>query len=241
MKNHSQIVIAPDGTVLAASGAMSPSLVDRRLEDCKSLPAVVRLAGSALLQELRASSTRVLSHTVDLGGSDAPVQIVAIEALAIRRCPTDLRSLLTSKLAVIFSQAEALGVTLTVEIAEDVPAVVQLDSEKLAWAVTTLVGNALRYVQAPSRRLGGKAIHVRASFDAGSSEATIEVSDDGPGIPADTVARLFMRDGLNVRGSGLALLLIREIVVAHSGAVDLQSSTELVGHGTAIRLTFPAR
>ena len=67
MKNHSQIAIAPDGTVLAASGAVPPGLIDRRLEDCASLPAVVRVAGSALLQELRVSGTRILSHTVELG------------------------------------------------------------------------------------------------------------------------------------------------------------------------------
>ncbi len=241
MKNCSQIAIAPDGTVLAASGAVPPGLIDRRLEDCASLPPAVRAAGSALLQELRVSGTRIVSHTVELGGDAPAVQIVAIEALGIRRSPTNLRSLLTSKLAVILSQAEALGVTLTVEVADDVPAVVHLDCEKVAWAVTTLIGNALRYVQVPSRRLGGKAVHVRASFDCISSNATIEVSDDGPGIPADTVTRLFLRDGLNVRGSGLALLLIRDILLAHGGTVDLQSSTDPVAHGTAIRLTFPTR
>jgi signal transduction histidine kinase len=73
----------------------------------------------------------------------------------------------------------------------------------------------------------------------GPSEATIEVRDDGPGIPADTVKRLFIRDGLNVRGSGLALLLVRDLVAAHGGTVDLQSSTEAVGHGTTIRVVFP--
>ena len=108
-------------------------------------------------------------------------------------------------------------------------------------AVTTLVGNALRYVQTPSRRFGGKAISVRTTLDRASREITIEVRDDGPGILADTVARLFTRDGLNVRGSGLSLLLIRDIVAAHGGTVDLQSSTEPIGHGTTIRLTFPAR
>jgi signal transduction histidine kinase len=122
-----------------------------------------------------------------------------------------------------------------------VPGVVPLDAEKVAWAVTTLVGNALRYVQTLSHRLGGKAIRVRATWDRTSSDITIEVEDDGPGIPADTLRRLFIRGGINVRGSGLALLLIRDILVAHGGTVDLQSSTEPVGHGTAIRLRFPTR
>jgi signal transduction histidine kinase len=66
------------------------------------------------------------------------------------------------------------------------------------------------------------------------------VQDNGPGIPADTVRRLFVRKGLNVRGAGLALLLVRDILVAHGGTVDLQSSTGPVEHWTTIRLVFPA-
>jgi C4-dicarboxylate-specific signal transduction histidine kinase len=118
-----------------------------------------------------------------------------------------VQELLTSKLDVLASQADAQGVTLSVKVAEDVP-VVHLDSEKVAWAVTTLVGNALRYVQAPSRpavwksdrRPGHGWSWPVASRDFGPGR--------GPGIPSDTVSRLFVRDGLNVRGAGLSLLLI---------------------------------
>jgi signal transduction histidine kinase len=99
----------------------------------------------------------------------------------------------------------------------------------------------LRYVQAPSRRLGGRAIVVRATVDHALSQVAISVQDDGPGIPSDTVSRLFVRDGLNVRGAGLSLLLIRDIMVAHGGTIDLHSNTEPGSHGTAIRLTFPTR
>ena len=241
MEHQSQIVIGPDGTVLAASGQVPPDLIDTRLEHCTSLPPPVRAAGATLLNQLRGSGTRIVSQTVEFDGAGTSVQIVAIEALAIRRTPTDVRELLTSKLAVISSQAEATGVTVTVEVADDVPAVVSLDSEKVAWAITTLVGNALRYVQTPSRRLGGKAIHVRTRLEHPTSAITTEVSDDGPGIPSDTVSRLFVRDGLNVRGSGLALLLVRDILSAHGGTVDLHSGPDPVGHGTSIRLIFPIR
>jgi signal transduction histidine kinase len=239
MENHSQIVIGPDGTVLAASGDL-PGLVDVRLENCDGLSREIREAGKALLHQLRGSGNRVVSQTVALDGSGRSLQLVAIEALAIRRTATDVRELLTSKLAVISFQAGAVDVTLSVEAAADVPPVVHLDSEKVAWAVTTLVGNALRYVRSGSRRTPGGTIGVRGSYDRATSEVTIEVQDDGPGIPADTVTRLFRRDGLNVRGAGLALVLISEIVAAHGGRVDVRSSTDPIGHGTTIRLIFPA-
>ena len=80
--------------------------------------------------------------------------------------------------------------------------------------MTTLVGNALRYIQSAPGHFAGKTIDVRTSYEPATSEVSIEVRDDGPGIPADTVARLFKHDGLNVRGAGLALLLIRDVMAA---------------------------
>jgi signal transduction histidine kinase len=91
-----------------------------------------------------------------------------------------------------------------------------------------------------SRQRRGTIV-VRAGFDPASSQVIIEVQDDGPGVPAGTVARLFTGDGLNVRGAGLALLLISDVCRAHGGTVDVRSSTDVSGHGTTVRMTFAAR
>jgi signal transduction histidine kinase len=240
MEPDAQIVIAPDGTVLAATGELPSDLLDVRLEDCEGLSSEIREAGKALLLELRRSANRVAIQTVALG-EGRTVQLVAIEALAIRRSATDLRTLLASKLDVISSQAADVAVTLSVVIAADVPTVVRLDPDKVAWAVTTLVGNALRYMRLGSRQTQGGTINVRAGFDPASSQVIIEVQDDGPGVPAGTVARLFTRDGLNVRGAGLALLMISDVCTAHGGTVDVRSNTDVSGHGTTVRMTFAAR
>lgn len=199
-------------------------------EDCKGLSLEIRQAGQALLQELHRSGTRAVIHTVTLDGGTQRVQLVAIEALIIRRPPTDMRELLASKLGVISFQAAAVDVTLSVVVADDVPAIVHVDSEKVAWAVTTLVGNALRYMRSGSRWLGGHTIIIRTGFDPAGAHVAIEVQDDGPGIPVDTITRLFKRDGLNVRGSGLALLLMSDICVAHGGTVDVRSNTDASAH-----------
>jgi signal transduction histidine kinase len=234
------IVIGPDGTVLAATGDLQPGLVDARLEDCDGLSRTIRDAAQELLHRLRRTGLRVLVRGVALDGGRR-VQLVAIEALVIRRTATDLRTLLASKLAVISSQAAAAGVTLTVTVADNVPALVHVDSEKVAWAATTLVGNALRYVRAGTRKTPAGTIAVRAAFDPLSFQVILEVQDDGPGIPPDTVARLFRRDGLNVRGAGLALLLMSDICAAHGGSVDVRSSIQASDHGTTVRLVFPSR
>jgi signal transduction histidine kinase len=69
---------------------------------------------------------------------------------------------------------------------------------------------------------------------------TIEVHDNGPGIPAESVARLFKRDRLNVLGSGLSLLMISDVCVAHGGRLDVTSSTQPADHGTTGRMTLSA-
>jgi len=233
-----QIVIGPDGSVLAASGDLPANLVDARLEDCVQLPRRVRDAGKALLQQLPRAPGRVARQDVALD-DERRVQLLAIEACAIRRRATDLRALLTSKLAVISSQALAAHVTLRIAVADDIPSLVWVDAEKVGWAVTTLVGNALRYLTTGSRQKPGGTIDVRASFDPATG-VRIDVQDDGPGIPADSVARLFKRDGLNVLGSGPALLVMSDVFAGHGGRVAVLSRTDPGGHGTTVRLTFPA-
>lgn len=70
------------------------------------------------------------------------------------------------------------------------------------------------------------------------SELVIAVQDNGPGIPRDSVARLFKRDGLNVLGTGLALLVISDVCAAHGGRLELTSSTQAPDHGTIVRMTL---
>jgi signal transduction histidine kinase len=231
------LMIGPHGEVLAAAGDLPPGLVDLPLESCQALPVEVRAAARTLLDRLPASGNRVVTETVRLDG--LPLQLIAVEALAIRRSPIDLRALLRSKLAVLHSQAMTAGIALTVEFTEDVPELVPVDPEKVAWAVTTLVGNAIRYAHTGSRTLHGTSVVVRTFRDT-AARLVIEVQDDGPGVPADTVGRLFKRDGLNVRGAGLALLVIADVMAGHGGTVDVRSSTDAQHHGTAVRLTFPA-
>jgi hypothetical protein len=85
MEPHAQIVIGPDGTVIAATGPLPPGLLDVRLDDCDALPHEIREAGSALLRQLIRSGNRFVSRTVALEGAGQSVQLVAIEALPIRR------------------------------------------------------------------------------------------------------------------------------------------------------------
>ena len=164
--------------------------------------------------------------------------LTVIDALPLRRHPTDLRALLRSTLVALQRQAKASDVTLNVTVDDRVPAAVPLDAQKIAWAIAALVGNALRYVRHGSQMMPGGSIAVRVACDPSASEVTIEVQDDGAGIPAEKLPLLFSV-GTDQPRLGLGLSMIREVVLAHAGHIEVQSNTDAFRQGTTVRLTLP--
>jgi signal transduction histidine kinase len=231
------VVLGADGTVLAALAGAPAEWLRVRLQDHEPAPSEAREAARRVLHDLHRSDQGAATTTVPLTGST--LHVTAISVLPIRRRPIDFGALLRPTMAVMRRQAEAIDGTLTLTVADNVPARISLDAEKVAWAVTSLVGNALRYIRPGTRRMPGGAIVVQMSYEAAAHEVGISVQDDGPGIPADRVAHLFDRNG-RPQGS-LALLLVHDIVVAHGGRCEVHSRTDAFDHGTTVRLTLPVR
>lgn len=158
-------------------------------------------------------------------------------AIPLRRKPTDVPALLRGTVETLREQAAAIDVELSIEAPADVPAV-DVDAEKIAWAVATLVGNALRYVRHGTRLRPGGNIRVRVGADAGA--IVVAVEDDGPGIPPEKVAQLFVRGAGVTHGTGLGLMLIEDVVAAHGGTVDVTSRHGALDGGTTVTLRLPA-
>jgi signal transduction histidine kinase len=158
------------------------------------------------------------------------------DAIPLTRTPTDLRTLLQGTLEVLRAQAMARDVALQIEAPPDLP-LVRVDAEKIAWAVATLVGNALRYVRHGTLRRPGGTIVVHITVEPDS--VTLAVEDDGPGIPPEKAANLFRRGAGVTHGTGLALMLIKDVLVAHGGDVVVKSETDPVSSGTTIALRLP--
>jgi len=186
----------------------------------------------------RAKGVQVLARdgTVLAPGDDTHVTVV--DAVPIRRAPTDLRALLTSALAPMAAQARAADVTLDISVDERVPAFVRIDEDKIAWAVSALVGNALRYVRHGSQSMPGGSIAVRATFQAVRPWVVIEVQDDGPGISPEKLPALFER-GPGHERAACGLLIVRDFVIAHAGHLDIRSSSDAEAPGTIARITLP--
>jgi signal transduction histidine kinase len=186
-------------------------------------------------------SQRVLSRDGTVLARIPPgpaVHDVVVDALPLRRVPTDLRALLESALEVMRRQANALDVTLDVVVDGQVPATISLDAEKIAWAITALVGNSLRYVHHGSQIMPGGTIKVHVTYNVAGPAIGVKVQDDGAGIPADKLQLLFSV-GPDQPRAGLGLSMIRDVVTAHGGAFDVRSETNAARRGTTVTFTLP--
>ena len=111
------------------------------------------------------------------------------------------------------------------------PLPVHADAAKLRQVVWNLVRNA-----ADAANAGGKHVHVAARAESGA--VIVEIADDGPGIPAEQLARIF--DPFfttKAKGTGLGLATSHAIVLEHGGRIDTEST---VGKGTKMVVRIPA-
>ena len=124
------------------------------------------------------------------------------------------------------------------EIALDAggPVSVAGNPDELHRMVVNLLDNATIHTPA------GTEVHVRVGADDG--EALLEVSDDGPGIPAELREQIFGRfvrgvgpaDQSPGSGTGLGLAIVRSVAVAHGGSVEILDST---GGGARFEVRLP--
>jgi signal transduction histidine kinase len=157
------------------------------------------------------------------------------------RCEaTDVPELLRTSLRPLMDQAAVSRIDLRVATLGHVPPL-WIDREKLAWSVTALVGNALRYVAHGDSRdeVGGSVVVHVTCAESGEDMVAISVQDDGPGIPHDKLPFLFERRQGAAHADGLALSLVRQIVAAHGGRIEVESRQDTDEHGTSITVLLP--
>ena len=150
-------------------------------------------------------------------------------ALVLHKEPTDMVALVRDAVESFRSQAESAGLSLTTEIATEVPAI-DVDPARIRQVVGNLLSNAIRHT--PS---GGS---VNVAVSSANDQVTVTVTDTGEGIPPDLLPHVFERfvKGPNSTGSGLGLAIAHDIVSAHSGRLEITSGES----GTTLTLVLPA-
>lgn len=150
-----------------------------------------------------------------------------LEQRLAQSCTIDLAALCAQVIADIAPLAIAAGYEISLQH-DDERIEVWGDRGALERAVVNLVQNAIQH--------GG---HRGAIIVAVGAPATIEVRDQGSGIPPAERERIFEpfhRLQPQHRGAGLGLNLVREIINLHRGEVSV---TERSGHGACFRISLP--
>jgi len=135
----------------------------------------------------------------------------------------------------ILPKAQSRGTAIVVECPVELEA--KVDAGLLEQALINLVDNAIKY--SPPDKV------VRVGAARKGDELIIEVKDQGIGIPARDLPRIFERfyrvDKARSRelgGTGLGLAIVRHIAIAHGGDVSVESWE---GEGSTFRIVLPLR
>jgi two-component system sensor kinase FixL len=142
--------------------------------------------------------------------------------------PTPLHELIDD----IVELQEPLFATRGIRVQRIIPAddpPVRLDQDKIKQALLNLVKNA-----AEAMPHGGT---LTITVITGREEVLIEIADTGQGIPADVdVFAPFFTTKKD--GTGLGLIIVRQIIAAHGGSIGYDSQP---GRGTKFQITLPAQ
>jgi len=180
----------------------------------------VEYAGVALAELERVE--RSISHLLRF----AREEDVALSELQVR-------GVVDAALATLTERSAALGVT----IERDVPELRPLrgDPEKLRRVLINLIGNALdafAEAKTPAPRLV-----LQAGENLAGSEVWLRVCDNGPGMDAERLGRIWSPFYTSkATGTGLGLALCRKVIEAHGGAIEASSTP---GSGTEFLITLP--
>lgn len=150
-------------------------------------------------------------------------------SLVLNREHVEPGALVQDVLASFETQSEAFGVSMASAIDSTVP-MIDVDPARIRSALANVVSNAIRHT--PS---GGS---IRIEVHSTGDKVELKVQDTGEGISPEILPRVFQRfvKGPGSTGSGLGLAITHDIVTAHGGTIEIQST---VGSGTTVRITLP--
>jgi signal transduction histidine kinase len=183
----------------------------------------------ALVERITSSAARMGALIRDLVDLSRARQGVGV---SLRVARVDLGEVVRGALAELAAAPGGQGVSLTVSG----DAALDADRDRLAQVVSNLVGNALQH---------GAGSPVSVTVTGGHADVTLAVSNGGPPIPPEVLPHVFepFRRGEPYPhgaggpsgSSGLGLFIVREIVRAHGGTVDVRSGAD----GTVFTVRLP--
>lgn len=176
------------------------------------------------IQESVQHITTLINDLLELGSIEA--------GLDTRREWVQLEGLFRYTLDMLQGQIKSKHIKVLTDIAPDIPAL-KANPVRLRQVLDNVVGNAIKY----SNRDGEVNVSIKSEGD----QIILQVSDNGPGIPAQDQAHIFDKfyRGHNMdqqEGSGLGLAIVKSIIDAHQGRIWVESN---LGQGSTFFIVLP--
>ena len=170
----------------------------------------------------------LINDLLDAGRIDAGT-------LSISPVPTDVQTLVEQARNILQSSGGAHAVL--IDLPRDLPRVLA-DGPRIVQVLNNLLSNAARHSP------GSSPIRIAAVRDG--THVAVSVSDEGRGVPAEQLPRLFRKytgrsdeeDKRGLKGSGLGLAICKGLIEAHGGRIRAESDG--TGQGTRFTFTLPA-
>ena len=215
-------------------------VADASHETRNPLAAIKATTGAALSAERTPDQLRAALRSVDasvdrlihLTGDLLVLARTNDPLAASERVPSDLSVIVAE--ALVDGQPGPAGVRIDRRLDPDLP--ILADPSEIERIVRNLVDNAIRY--------GGAGGCVAVTTSRSDGEAVLEVRDEGPGIAAADLERIFdpfyraAGPARDREGSGLGLAIARDLAVRNGGRLTVSSS---VGKGASFHLSLPRR
>ncbi|MCL2198341.1 MAG: sensor histidine kinase [Defluviitaleaceae bacterium] len=156
------------------------------------------------------------------------LKLAAMQSNSEKMTTLDFYELLKSSAEVRRRLIEKNNNTLAVNVPDDLPNVYG-NADQLIQVMSNLIDNANRHTK-----------YGKISINASTAEgfAVISISDNGAGIPADLLPRIFERGVSGSGSTGLGLAICKQIVNTHDGKISIESKK---GHGTNVIIKLPIK
>jgi PAS domain S-box-containing protein len=192
---------------------------------------------SAQTEQVHAMLDRQVKHIIRLVDDLLDVSRVTLGKIELKRAAVDLQMIVQSavEMSRTFIEAGAHRLEIVLPAA---PIVLDGDAVRLTQVLSNLLNNAAKYTGA-----GGR---IQLSAEVKDDRAVIRVQDNGVGIPAlmlDRIFNLFTQvegsDAHDKAGLGIGLAMVRKLVELHGGEVEARSEGPGRGSEFIVRLPVP--
>ena len=149
--------------------------------------------------------------------------------MTLNKEPTDITVLVHDVVNSFSKQAEHRKVSIRVEMPPDIP-LIDVDPVRIREVFANLLSNGLNHTST-----GGT---IRVKSEVSNQRLLVSVADSGSGIAPEALPKIFDRfyKGAGSRGSGLGLIIARNLVALHNGEIRAESRE---GHGTTVTVELP--